>query len=48
MIIFRRTIISRMPDVAVLSTTVGMRSIERRGRITDNAAWRARCARTPA
>lgn len=31
--------LSRMPGVERLSTTVGMKTIKRRGRITDCAAW---------
>jgi Lrp/AsnC family transcriptional regulator, leucine-responsive regulatory protein len=31
--------VSRMPGVERLSTTVGMKTIKRRGRITDCAAW---------
>ena len=34
--------VSRMPGVERLSTTVGMKTIKRRGRITDCAAWTAR------
>lgn len=34
--------VSRMPGVERLSTTVGMKTIKRRGRITDCAAWAAR------
>ena len=33
--------VSRMPGVERLSTTVGMKTIKRRGRITDCAAWKA-------
>ena len=32
--------VSRMPGVERLSTTVGMKTIKRRGRITDCAAWK--------
>jgi hypothetical protein len=33
--------VSRMPGAERLSTTVGMKTIKRRGRITDCAAWAA-------
>jgi Lrp/AsnC family leucine-responsive transcriptional regulator len=34
--------VSRMPGVERLSTTVGMKTIKRRGRLTDCAGWTAR------
>ena len=40
--------VSRMPGVERLSTTVGMKTIKRRGRITDCAAWTARALLRPA